>query len=340
VKGLCTVRAKGRTYCYAWRGGPLIWKGIGNPVIGAAEIEAIAKALANRGGDAGTFGRLKADWRASPEWANFAKATRNEWGKVIDTVPDTWDRLPLRFFNDPRARGFIADWRAEFAGTPRSADYRVQVLRALFAWARGRGELAANPADSVPKLYSGANRAHIIWEPAERATWQQAPQGIRDAFNLACLSGLRRRDLCEVPLSAIGRHAIVWHTSKSGRRTVVSVPLYPALGTLLDDLRSRYRKPGVETILVSAKGEARSPAGLTAHFDRTRADLSLPSKHLHDCRGTFATELMLVGMTDKEIADIMGWSPANVATIRRLYVDQARVMVSMGERMQNRAQNQ
>ena len=59
------------------------------------------------------------------------------------------------------------------------------------------------------------------------------------------------------------------------------------------------------------------------------------AKHLHDLRGTFATNLILHGanLTDQEVADIMGWSPQHVAAIRRVYVDQARVIVAIGKRI-------
>lgn len=59
------------------------------------------------------------------------------------------------------------------------------------------------------------------------------------------------------------------------------------------------------------------------------------TKHLHDLRGTFATKLIMhgAGLTDQEVADIMGWSPQQVADIRRVYVDQARVVVAIGRRI-------
>lgn len=330
VMGLHTVRSKGRTYVYAWRGGPCLWKGVGEPTI---EPDQLLKAFADRGGKAGTFRRLKADWRASAEWQTLAPATRREWGKVLDGFPAKWDDLPLHFWNDPRARGFIADWRAKFAATPRSADYRVQVLRALLAWAKGRGDLSVNPADSVPKLYKGGNRADQIWETAEIAKWQAAPQGIRDAFNLARLTGLRRTDLCELPVSACGETAIIWKTSKSGRARVVRIPYTPELKALVAELKGRRRKPGVETLLVSAKGEARSAPGLTAHFDRTRESLGLPAKRLHDCRGSYVTHLRLHGFSNEEIAKRVGWSTAQVDRLLTIYSDETRVVLEMGKRL-------
>jgi len=56
-------------------------------------------------------------------------------------------------------------------------------------------------------------------------------------------------------------------------------------------------------------------------------------KHLHDLRGTFATRLIVAGHSDVEIAEVMGWAIDNVSTIRRTYVDQAHVVVAIGERI-------
>jgi hypothetical protein len=39
-------------------------------------------------------------------------------------------------------------------------------------------------------------------------------------------------------------------------------------------------------------------------------------KHLHDVRGTFATRLILAGLADTEVAEIMAWSVEKVSGIR------------------------
>ena len=48
---------------------------------------------------------------------------------------------------------------------------------------------------------------------------------------------------------------------------------------------------------------------------------------------------ILAGTTDHEVAEIMGWAPERVSHIRRVYVDQARVVVAIGERIAVRAVN-
>ena len=49
---------------------------------------------------------------------------------------------------------------------------------------------------------------------------------------------------------------------------------------------------------------------------------------------TFCTVLLTEwDLTDREAADIMGWSPERVAQIRKVDVDRLRVVVALGERI-------
>lgn len=57
------------------------------------------------------------------------------------------------------------------------------------------------------------------------------------------------------------------------------------------------------------------------------------AKHLHDVGGTFCTKLILANVTDKEAADVMGWSANQVAGIRRVYVDRSSVIVAIDQRI-------
>ena len=42
---------------------------------------------------------------------------------------------------------------------------------------------------------------------------------------------------------------------------------------------------------------------------------------------------MIAGLTDSEIANILGWTSDEVATIRAKYVSAARVVIAIGERI-------
>ncbi len=330
-------RRKGKPlihYYYAWRGGPQIMRVEGGPKprLTPAAIAAYQAAHAKRltaPGD--TLAGLATGWRDSPEWQALAPTTRNEWGRCLSEIEARFGKAPLGAVDDRRFRADIMAWRKGMADTPRKADYHITVLKALLSWGRVQGQLALNVADGIPQLYKGGNRAGIVWTPDDIALLRPVlPVQLQDALDLARLSGLRRGDLVKLPLSAFGPHAIVWRTSKSNGERVVTVPMLPELAGLVETLRTRHRAPGIETALVNSRGKPWTVSGLTGTFNAHRDCVGI-TKRLHDIRGTFCTELCLAGLTDETVAGIMGWSVARVAEIRRVYVDQARTVVAIGE---------
>lgn len=112
---------------------------------------------------------------------------------------------------------------------------------------------------------------------------------------------------------------------------------------MLAELRTRYREDGVNTVLVTSYGRAWTGDGLGGSFNRVRDAAGIAHvdedgvsrlKHLHDVRGTFCTMLLTEWeLTDREAAEIMGWSPERVAHIRKVYVDHTRVVVALAERI-------
>lgn len=322
-----------RWYVYAWRGGPCILKqvGGGRPVIDDAALQRLAEARAGRSlAKPDTVADMAAKWRATPQWKGMAASTRMQWGYKLAAIEAKWGEAPFAVFQNPAMRAKIIDWRDTLAASPRGADYAMQVLSAFLSWAMERGHLKANPAAGIRQLYKGGGRSHIIWEPHEREAWQQAAPHVRAAFNLACLTGMRRGDLCRVTWEAVGINAIIWRPAKGRGDVVATIPMLPALRELLESIRPE-RAAG--PILRNEHGKPWSESGLTHAIARERDRLGLPPKHLHDCRGTFATELCMAGLTDTEIAGILGWGAAKVATIRRVYVDQAATVVQIGARL-------
>lgn len=41
----------------------------------------------------------------------------------------------------------------------------------------------------------------------------------------------------------------------------------------------------------------------------------------------------MAGLTDQEIADIVGWDMSDIASIRRRYADNSRVVIAIAERI-------
>jgi integrase len=246
----------------------------------------------------------------------------------------------------------VREWRDSRASTPRAADIGITVLRALLEFGRQRAAVHINVAEGIGKLYQGASRAEIVWtdEDVERFSAKAAELHqplIVDGLRLAALTGLRRADLVTVTWAHVGEFAVIKKALKTsrGKRRFATMPRIPELDGLLHELKQRQRQPGVETLLVNSYGRPWSADGFGGTFNRVRDAAGIvytdpetgltKRKHLHDLRGTFATKLIMhgAGLTDQEVAEIMGWAPEQVAAIRRVYVDQARVIVAIGQRI-------
>lgn len=369
IAGLHVVRSERRGkplrwYIYAWRGGPRI-RVVEQPVrprLTPADVEAVAKAqfeLKALGSAPKKTGHgLSTAWQSSREWKAFAPSTRKLWGDCAGKIEEKWGQVPLAVLGDPLMTPKIVKWRDEIAEKNglRTADEHIKVLSQMLAWGRLRGMVASNPADPVPRLWKGGNREEIIWTAEDCAAFdatEKMPQYLIDLRRLAEFTGLRRADLCELRWSEISDTHIARTAGKksAGKRRRTIMPLVPGLRELLAELRTRSRKPDVETVLVGALGNPLAPATVTSQFVKYRnlanggngivhrgehEDEPDRAKHLHDIRGTFATKLMTLpggGLSDSQIAMIMGWSESQVSAIRKRYVDEAAIVVAIGRRI-------
>jgi len=347
-------------YVYAWRGGPQVLKSDGptKPRLSPATLKAIVAAQESRAApEEDTLRSLIRAWRSldpsrpsSPEWSKLAATTKKTWGSALDKIEDKWGDVPLTVFNDPRMKAKVVDWRDSRASTPRAADIGVTVLKALLKFGTLRGKVLTNVASDIPALYQGGDRAEIIWTDDEiaRFTLKASEMGnpaASDGLRLAALTGLRREDLVTLTWSQVGEAAIGKKALKRsrGKRRHATIPRVPQLDLLLTELKARRRQDGVQTVLVDDEGARWSPDRLTKAVNRVRDILDIVfidaetgvrrKKHLHDARGTFVTKLITSKpCTDQEVADVMGWSPQQVSHIRRVYVDQAAVVVAIGGR--------
>lgn len=348
-------------YVYATRGGPQIARHVGweRPKLGAAEIRRLvaAQQAAVTKVD-NTLAALIRKWRpTSPEWVSLADTTKKTWGSAVDRIDEKWGGTPLSIWSDPRMVAKVIAWRDSRSNTPRGADIGVTVLRALLEFGRLRGKVAINVADGIPKLYRNGARAEIIWLEHDMTRFREAcdelgAQHIADGMRLAALTGLRRADLVSLKWSEVFETFIQKKAAKisRGKRRLATMPRVPALDDLLDELKQRFRRPGVDTVLVNSRGVPWSGDGFGTSFNRIRDHAKIvhvdpetgkeTAKHVHDLRGTFCTALIRAGLSDEETADIMGWSREQVSGIRKTYVDQSALIVAIGERIRQAAVNQ
>jgi integrase len=78
-------------------------------------------------------------------------------------------------------------------------------------------------------------------------------------------------------------------------------------------------------VLTNVRRRPWTANGFGTAFNRAKikAGLSGRDLHFHDLRGTAATRFYTVGLSERVVAEIMGWEEEHVAKIIRRYVGRA-----------------
>ena len=314
VKGIAKVTSKGRTYWYAWRGGPRLRGEPWGADFWASYNEAIES---RRIPEPGRFRSLVTLYKASADYEKLAPSTKRNWGPWLDRIAEHFGTLSIAQFERPeKIRPLIRQWRNKYADTPRTADVGLQVLSRVLSHAVDPlGKLAGNPCEGIKLLYS-SNRSEIIWSDADIASIKQvcSPE-IAHAIDLAAATGLRLGDLLRLSWSHIHDDAVVISTGKSNHTRQAIIPLYDGLRDVLARIPKRST-----TVLTSSLGRPWTTSGFGVSFHRAKLAAGIGNLHFHDLRGTAATKFYIAGLPERVIAEILGWQEENVGKIIRRYV--------------------
>lgn len=336
LKRLYHVKAKGRDYYYAWRGGPAVKGEPGTPEFVAAYNDAVEGFQAP---DKKRFRSVITRYRNSKDYRDLADSTKRNWGPWLDQIAEYFGKLRTKQFDrTEQIRKLIRQWRGQYSDNPRKADYGMQVLSRVCAYCVDPlGEIAANPCEGIKQLYS-ADRAAIIWTDVDIAHLKQTCSAeIAYAVELAAHTGLRAGDLVKLSWSHVGDKAIVMNTGKSRGRKQAIIPLYQELRDLLDRIPRRST-----TILTSSTKRPWHKDGLSSSFAAAKKEAwpEGDNLHFHDLRGTAATKFYLAGLSLREIAEIMGWEEDFVERIIKRYVSQTAALEDKIRRMDEARERQ
>lgn len=338
MTGLHLVRMRLKTgdrwYVYALRGGPCIHISDGRkPDITPAMLEAAMEARRSPTSK-GTVEWLIREYRASEEFKTLRSATRRDYDRSLDRVEARFGPAPLGAFEDRRIRNDIIQWRDGWRAQPRTADKVLVMLQTLLSWAVERGFLAINAAHGI-KLIHKADRSDLVWEDHHWKAFEAlaagepiCPAHLMAALKLISMTGLRLGDVVRLDWESVGEKAIVLKTKKRGGRA--AIPIFPDLRKALEQLQpDKAKRKG--PVLRNSRGKGWTESGLGSVFQKSKPTGF--DRTMHDIRGTYVTWLAVKGFTDEEIARVIGWTAKRVAAIRARYVDEARVVVSMVDRM-------
>lgn len=318
-----------RHYYYAFRGGPLFWDCDGRPVdhtnppAGFWQARDAAMAIERETPPARTISELADAMELDAKYRALAASTRATYAIYIKRIREEFGADDVLAFGTRKIRADVIEWRDKYADVPRAADYGVATLSRIIGHAVETGILDVNHISGINQLHH-ADRSGIIWTPAELARFLNGASEIEaNILTHARYTGLRRKDLAEITRAADRGTHLSYMTSKKRGRVEVIIPIVPEYRAHLD-----RPQPGTVqslNLITNRRGQAFTANGIGQAVAKRCAKLKI-AKHLHDMRGTFATELMHAGYNDREIGEVLDWSEKRVSLIRRRYISREAVI--------------
>lgn len=189
---------------------------------------------------------------------------------VFDVPP-----MPIDDIEPVHVRQYL-DLRGKVA--PVAANREKALLSHIFNFARNAGlTVQANPCAGI-KGKSEAGRDVYTSDAVMQAVWQAASGPLRDALDLAYLTGQRVADVLKLSRADARDGAIAVVQNKTGAK--VRVEIVGELARVMD--RINARKVSGLTLICDDKGRALTKFGLRGAFDRARIAAALACPALAD----------------------------------------------------------
>jgi hypothetical protein len=181
LKGVHEVHSKGKTYYYAWRGGPLLAGVPGSPEFIASYYAAYRN---RREPDATLFQSVIAAYLASTEFSVLRQRTQSDYLKQISKIETAFGDLPLDALDDPRVTRDLLDWRQNGV-EPASSRLRLDGPNAI--------DLVGEGARTHIVPASRPRCAPLSWRPSGEGLERGTHRGIYGCRAADTTAGARAR---------------------------------------------------------------------------------------------------------------------------------------------------
>ncbi|MBL8907471.1 MAG: tyrosine-type recombinase/integrase [Rhizobiales bacterium] len=310
LPGIHKVRAAGKDYYYAWRGGPRLHGEPGSPEF-VSSYESAHRL--RKEPDSSLFHSVIARYKASPAFTKRRERTRADYHKQIAKIEIAFGDLPMAALEDPRITREFLDWRDKMANSPRQADYAWTVLMRIISWAREGGETSYRPPERIERLYK-ADRAEMVWNEGDIAAFMAvASMPLQIALSMAIYTGQRQADLLAAAWTNYDGRFLTLRQLKTGRR--VEIPVHKTLKAILDGLPRQSL-----TILTNGRDRPWAGNAFRKAWGGATRKAGIQELTFHDLRGTAVTRLAEAECTPPEIAAITGHSMRDVGAILERYM--------------------
>ena len=262
--------------------------------------------------------------RLEPEHLEKLYARMMENGKAAGTAHQA-HRTVRTALNEAVRRGHITRNPATLAKAPRLDEDEIEPLtidevrRLLAAAARRR-----NSARWAFALALGLRQGETLglrWTDVDLAAGRLTIRRnrLRPAWAHGCGGTCGRRRPGHCPQRKNTRPETAETKSRAGRR---SIGLPPQLVELLHEHREEQERERIaarqlwhdgDWLFANPTGRVLNPRTDTQHWKELLRDADVRDARLHDARHTAATVLLILGVPDRAVMEIMGWSHAAMA---------------------------
>jgi integrase len=298
LKGVHTVKAKGRRYYYAWRGGPRINATPGTP---AFLLEYEKAHASRRKPPENCLFTLIVEFKQSSDFDQLSARTKKDYRNYLAIVEEEFGTMPLTVAQDLRARGVFKAWRDRFAHQPRKADHLWTVLSRVLSFGKDRGRLDVNVCERGGRLYK-AHRQDKIWTEDQISRFLEvASPELQLALLMALWTGQRQGDLLTLRWDAYRDGKLLIVQSKTKARVAI-----PCAAILVKALEQVPRS--ATTILTTGAGKPWTGDGFRSSWRKTCLKAEITDVTFHDLRGTAVTRLARAECSVPQIAALTGHS--------------------------------
>jgi integrase len=258
----------------------------------------------------------------------LAASSAKMWRSDIKHLLAAFNDAPLSQIRPVNIRHFLDD----HADTPTTANRCKRVFSVMWNKARGWGYTdLPNPCEGI-QGHSLGKRTVYITDAIFEAVWASASVPLRDAMDLAYLTGQRPADALKMTEhDIIDGHLIV---TQEKTKQPLRIKIIGQLATLLDRIEARKAGYKVKTaaLLVNLSGKRLTAPALRAQFDKARTaaavavpDLAEEIKQMwfYDLRAKAADDTA-DDLGDQAASNLLGHE--NVQTTRRHYLRRGKIV--------------
>jgi integrase len=209
--------------------------------------------------------RYAAECYQRDELPKKAPRTQKDNLKELEKLYEFFDNPPIALddIEPVNVRQYL-HWRGQTAKV--RANREKALFSHIFNYARGAGLTAApNPAAGI-KGHEEEGRNTYIDDATYKAVWDAAEEPLRDAMDLAYLTGQRPADVLKLSRGDIKDGALCIEQNKTKKR--IRIAIEGELAAVIERISSR--KVASIRLVTTASGDAMTAVTLRGAFDRAR----------------------------------------------------------------------